>query len=218
MENDRLRGTGATPSCLSLINATTGQKIAEYTDAHISPEKLAPLAVGLARLFHDGDGQGALFCWEAAGPGLKFGQEVLALGYRHLWYKTDEFGTEQKQSDKPGWYPAPNNKLTLLMDYRGALQGRRVENRSDAALAECLAFKYDGRGFVEHANEFSTEDPTAARVNHADHVIADALAWKMVEVLGGIVRAERKEEIPWNTMAARREMFARKNREEEAWI
>jgi hypothetical protein len=85
----------------------------------------------------------------------------------------------------PGWYGTVNDaKATLLMDYASALEKRAFINPSKVALEECLQFRWvEGR--VEHATEKNAVDDSAARESHADHVIADGLAWMLVEDKGG---------------------------------
>lgn len=197
-------GTGATCSCFSLVDGRKGEKVLEVSTPFLGPEAFAALCVALCRFFKDEDGTTTAFAWEAAGPGLKFGQKVWELGYREVYFKTDEFGTDKKVSDKPGWHPLPNNKRVLLQDYALALSSRRMVNRSWSALDECLAFKYGPRGEVVHPKEEATHDPTGARVNHADMAIADALAWKMAMPMGQAKAREEESRPPVGSMAWRR--------------
>ena len=212
---DCAAGTGATPTCMSVIDGRTGVKVAEYADPFVSPEEFAPYAVALCNLFSDGTGEGAAFAWELAGPGLKFSLKVIELGYRNVYYRTDEHDLVKKVSTRPGWTPTPNNKRTLLDDYRAALYGRRIENRSERALKETLAFKYGEKGDVLHAQEASLNDPTGARVNHADRVIADALAWKMASVMATRRPEERADEPPPGSPA--RAIARARDQTQEAW-
>lgn len=178
-------GSGATPSCFTATRAATGEKVVEYVNPWIRPEEFAVLCVALCRLFRDVDNDGALFAWEQQGPGGVFGQKVVELGYLHIYFKVDEFELNPEISDKPGWYPSPANKRLLLEDYRTALATHAFFNPSKEALEECLAFKYDRRGHIEHGNHYGILDPSGASVNHADRVIADALAHKMAKQLAG---------------------------------
>lgn len=213
-------GTGATPSCLSIGNADTGEKVAEYSNAHISPEHLAAYAVSLCWLFGDLNRTGALFAWEMAGPGLKFGKEVVErYGYTNIYYRIDEFDGRAKRSDKPGWYPAPNAKNLLLSDYRAALESRQFLNQSFDALKECLAFEYGPRGDVFHGGERNTADPTKARENHGDMTIADALLWKMMMQLGTTDRTatpEAEVAVPMN-MGGRRRLALLARSRQDVW-
>ena len=156
-------GTGATPSCLSVTSGSTGEKVLEYRNPFILPEKFGVLAVALGWLFKDIHGQPGLLSWEVPGPGYTFGKTVMDLGYHHVFYKLHEFKQFADASDEPGWYASPNNKRLLLEDYRAALHSRQFLNRSKSALADCLAFRYDKRGMVEHSLETNVQDPSGAR-------------------------------------------------------
>lgn len=180
MGGDISEGNGATPSCLTVFDPGTREKVAEYADAHLSPQDLAPLASALGWLFCDEAGNPARFAWEMHGPGLKFGQRVVGLNYPNIYYRIDVFKERVQRSDRPGWYPTNDTKLLLLQDYRHALHDGLFVNPSDLALAECLNFQYSPDGMrVINSFEEAVDDPSGARINHADRVIADALAWMM---------------------------------------
>jgi len=179
---DVAAGTGATPSCVSVVDGRTGEKVCEVATAHLDPKELAALVFALCEMFVDDNGIGAKVCWENQGPGVPFGKRLWEdFGYRNLYFRFNEMDMRKKSSATPGW--APNSTLTrmVLSDYSEALRTRMFLNRSHKALEETLSFRYDSRGDVENAKSRRTDDPAAARHNHADRVIADALAWKMVK-------------------------------------
>lgn len=213
---DCATGTGATPSCVSITSGTTGEKVLEYRNPFILPEKFAVFVVALCWLFKDEFGEPALLAWEVPGPGYTFGNTVMELGYRRVYYKTDDFELNAATSEKPGWHSSPASKRFLLEEYRAGLHSRQFLNRSKTALADCLAFKYDKRGMVIHSEEEVTNDPSGARVNHSDVVIADALSWKMAKSFG--VRQEVKvvQRAPLLSLQWRRDL-AEKREKEEAW-
>lgn len=221
-------GEGATNSCLSVMNRTTGEKVAEYTNPWVDPKKFANLSVALCRLFRDKDDAGAKFAWERQGPGVTYGRRVIELGYRNIYYKTNEarmYGGEDPEI--PGWFPSNDNKRSLLEEYRSALMARECLNRSKEALDECNKFIFTERGTVEHSQEAAgfnektgERDPSGARENHGDRVIADALAWKMVRESGGesVVAKKTEPEPPVLSLAWRRKYNSQKAKQEEAWI
>ncbi len=213
-------GLGVTPSCVTITNAATGDKVLEYADSHVLPEKLAGLVVALAWLFKSAEGQGALVCWEVPGPGYTTGKYIMEeFGYRNVYYDSNElkkaiFAIER--SDKPGWFASPGGKLQLLEEYRAALHSRQFLNRSKKSLEDCLSFEYDKRGMVEHGKAKSENDPSGARMNHADLVIADALSWKMAKSLGVRPSAKKVEPPPTVlSLQGRRDWHQRREREEE---
>lgn len=206
---DCAQGTGATPTCLSVANER-GQKVLEFSDAHMESHEFAPFMIALARLFKDDEGRTALVCWEAAGPGLSVGIKVIELGYPRLYYKVDDFVDPKKgafrkkmKADRPGWYPSPKSKPVLLKQYRNALYSREFVNRSSDALEQCLMFEYGPRGNIIHGHEENTQDPSGARDNHADMVIADALACKMVRENFVVELAQAQLEVQPNTLGWR---------------
>lgn len=194
---DVATGTGATPSCLSIINADTGEKVLEYADAQIEYPQFALFVVAMMRLCAGNRGESPMLAWEKLGVGTLFGKHVMQLGYTNVYYKTTERGIAAKTevTDVPGFDPSElGAKRRLLEEYRQSLQARQIINRSDIALKECLQFAYDGRGDVEHTRYRNKNDPSGAGENHADIVIADALAWKMC-LLMGLGKKEVKDDV-----------------------
>jgi hypothetical protein len=63
-------------------------------------------------------------------------------------------------------------------DYRDAIEKFACVNRSKVALEETLEYIHDNKGGVSHSRENDKDDPTGAKGNHGDRVIADALAWR----------------------------------------
>jgi hypothetical protein len=216
---DLSAGTGATPSCLSIVNCETGEKVGEYTNAHLDPKAMAPVATSLAYLFHK-ENEPAELIWEQQGPGISFAKEILELGFRRVYYRKDEkpHTLTTKVSERPGWVPRPETILVLLEDYRSDLATGRFLNRSTAALKECLQFRYTKTGTVEHAAINSANDPTGARTNHGDHVVADALAGKLARDRGKAIKQEKvaPKEAPAGSFAWRRGIRDSIMRE-EAW-
>ncbi len=184
---DNSHGTGATPSCASIVNSR-GEKVAEWVraDDQAAPRPMADLFVPLLKLFADAAGTGAMLCWEQQGPGATFGLRVIELGYRRVYYRFDEFKLKKKVSDAPGWNSTPSSKDALIIAYRDALRDFRFVNRSKRALEHTMNFVFMKDGHIEHAGAASTKDLSGARENHGDIVIADALAWKALVYSGGL--------------------------------
>ncbi len=206
---DISNGVGATPSCLSIMDGRTGEKVLEYSNAHIDAKEFGVFCVAMCRLFCDENGEGAKICWEHQGPGSPFGQTVWKiLNYRNLYYATQEHSMKQTVSDNPGWNPTGPNRLNLHTQYRSALFDRRCLNRSITALDETLAFKHTDKGSVEHSGFASKENKSAARENHGDVVIADALACKMVigDKKARIAEAPKNDYLDERSFAGRRRM------------
>ena len=78
----------------------------ELVTPNLRPDQLATYAVALGRWFCGPDKE-ALLIWEAPGPGRNYGDRILELGYKNIWYKKDQSG---KQSKIPGWWPTKDEK------------------------------------------------------------------------------------------------------------
>jgi hypothetical protein len=77
-----------------------------------------------------------------------------------------------------------------------------VMNRSQVAMEETLRFIMLENGCVEHSAAGSSSDPSGARANHGDLVIADALAVLALSD-DGAVEEPKTQEIPQDTLAYR---------------
>ncbi len=216
---DVAAGKGATPTCISGLNLKTGEKVIEFTDPWISPDECAVLAVALCRMFRTENGEPAMLIWELVGPGLVWGDIVLGLGHTNVYYRQNELASNVVRTfgstETPGWMPTLTNKRLVLEDYRRALEKKEFINRSEAALDECLMFKYGTKGQVVHDREEST-DGSGSRDNHGDHVMADALANKLAKgTLSGMLRKEK--EISRSCIAWRRQLRQNARKDEVIW-
>lgn len=175
-------GTGATPSCFSLMNATTGSKIVEYVNSHIGPVEAANYFTAICKLFKSKTGLGARMCWEIQGPGIIFGRRVIELGYLNIYWREDEdsLGKIRDNKMRPGWNPSPRAIMALHSDYWDALREKKYLNPSWDALDETLNFVFSGTSIEYRGRKLAdADDPSGSRVHHGDIAIADALSWKM---------------------------------------
>jgi len=215
---DVSQGTGATPSCATVLDAQTGLKVGEYANPSIAPDRFAVLAVALCRLFASPEGDPARLAWETPGPGLTFGIKVQELGFGNVFYREANAAIpDGKASGTPGWHNNNESKRVLLTDYQEALMTRQFVNPSEKALDECLDFQYNAAGNIEHGGEQSVADPSGARVNHGDRVIADALAWRLArgEVRRRDAGGAAEDEPPYMSLAWR--MKHRRPRQQPWW-
>ena len=171
---DIAAGTGSSNSVLAIGDCRTGEKVGELVTPHLRPDQLATYAVALGRWFC-GPGKEALLIWEAPGPGRNYGDRILELGYKNIWYKKDQTG---KQAKIPGWWPTKDEKRSLYSDYRTALSTSHFINRSMDALRECKEIVFAATGWITHSRSLRTIDPSGARENHGDRPTADALLWR----------------------------------------
>lgn len=191
---DVAAGTGATPSCLAGIDAQTSTKVMEYSNPFIVEDEFAKLTMAVCELLC-----GARLVWDSSGQqGVKFEQSIIRLGYSNIYYNDDDLTVihQGRATRRPGWYSSNSQKYAVLVDYRNALYDRRLIDRSEECLLETLLFEYDRKSnAVQHAGEVRTNDPSGARKNHGDMVIATAIAWMLAkEHAEGGRRAAREED------------------------
>lgn len=198
---DVATGTGASNSCITIGDCKTREKIGEYAVNKYKPHELAKVAVAMARWLKGPSGTARLI-WEANGPGREFGDTVIELGYRNIYYRVNERSLSKKQSDTPGWFSTKEGKLALLGDYRKALASNEFINRSYQAIREAREYVFTAAGSVEHAKSLNTVDPTGARENHGDRVIADALCYRGMKEFHS--QAVTEQNIPEHCIFARR--------------
>lgn len=179
-------GTGATPSCVAIINGDTSQKIGEYSNPHIVEDEFAQVTSAIGQLARWGDGNPAYLGWDGLGQqGKKFENSILGLGYRHIYYNDEDkvdITSTYSRTRRPGWFGTNAQKYALLVDYRQALYERVLIDRSEECLLETLLFEYDrSTNTVKHAKETRSNDPSGARENHGDMVIATGIAWMLAK-------------------------------------
>jgi len=212
---DLSQGSGATPSCLSLGNLDTNEKVGELITPRLDPKQFAVLVVAICRLFVDESGEGAELVWEIPGPGIFFGAKVLELGYRNLWKRVREDKLSDRVTESLGWNNTLDTKDDLLLQYRTALFARQFINPSEAALRQCDSFKFDpATGHESSSEERSPEDPSGARKNHGDRVITDAMLWLLMKAKERRPKQAMEQKIPYNSLAGRRQEVERRYREE----
>lgn len=192
---DVAAGTGASNTAISVGSGTTGEKMAALVDPNIQPHEAGVYAVALARWFNH-----AMLIWENPGPGRNFGVAVVKSGYqssRIYWERNEKvmwganMGRPIKKSAAsliPGWSPNnTDNRKALYYEYRKALSTRAFVNRDSDALEECLQIVNTASGIVIHGSATGSQDPTGAKDNHGDRPTADALCWKVMQM----VKAQR---------------------------
>ena len=209
-------GTGASNSAASVADPSTGEKVAEWAMPTMPPTDFAVFCVALARLFAGREGSGAKLIWEAAGPGRSFGSRVMESGFSNFYFRTDDKLVSRKMSDVPGFWPTLDSKNDLLERYKDALRDARFINRSSRALAEAREYIVFENRAVGHARSGNATDPTGARENHGDIVIADALACKLIRESPSRAKPSQPE-IPLCCLAARREARQDKDRAREVY-
>jgi len=214
---DICAGTGSSNSVLVVGDRKTGEKVAEWAHSQKMPHECAPLAVALARWFAGPGGGGAFLIWEANGAGRIFGKTVLLTGYRNFFYKQDEKSIGGKQSDVPGWWSSPESKVALLGEYRRAISKALFVERSRLAIGECREYIYLPDGGPAHARSVSSVDPSGARENHGDRVIASALCWRGIQEFQTVTAAPATPPVPPSSFKARQDAARRAEKAKATW-
>lgn len=196
-------GTGSSNSVAVGWNIVTREKVFEYANAFLRPEEFADHVVAICRWYGK-----PLLVWEVNGPGLQFGAKVVELKYSSIYYRRREESISKRTSDVPGWASTKDSKRRLLGKYRDAVESASCANRSKIALEECKEYVYAPNGSIEHARESNRTDPTGAKHNHGDRVVADALAWFMVSEKKSLPTI-RKQSMPIGCLAWRRNQCAK---------
>ena len=165
-------GSGASNSSASVVNMHSGEKVCELTSPILKPHQFAKAVIDLAKYYND-----ALIIPESNGPGLSFISELLSEKYFNIYNYTAPDKISNKASKTLGWHSNKDEKYSLFFNYQKALRKKLFINKSKYAISELSQYEYSNRGDLEHVGS-RMQDPTGARSNHGDRVIADALACK----------------------------------------
>ena len=138
----------------------------------------------------------------APAAGEVFVRRVLAEGYTNLYFRRNERKIGAPKTDEPGVWLNPAMKTAVLTQYRDAIGRVTVVNRSARAMDECLRFIMTQNGNVEHSSATNANDPSGARTNHGDLVIADALA-TLALTENAVRDVPQEQRVPYNSLAWR---------------
>lgn len=189
-------GVGLTPSCLSIGDLMTGEKVLEFVSAEMKPDLFAAFCVAVCRWFSSPMKQTYL-AWEKVGPGQTFGVKVLEFGYTSVYTPPVGEGKWSKLiASSPGWVPNRENLRHLLLTYQTGLSTRSFLNRSKTGLKQCMDWMQTPKGPKARSTMNKSDDPSGASENHGDLVISDALCYKMMVERGGGAQKKVKESEP----------------------
>jgi len=172
---DIASGTGSSNSCLSVLDLRTGSKVAEWCSSDTRPDRMAMIAVAACRWFADESGIEAMLIHESAGPGRIMGDAAVELGFRRFWLRPVEGIASKKFTQRIGWFPTRDGKVSLWGNYRKLLFDGAFVNPSVEAVNECAEIIYTNGG-IEHVRAVNAQDASGARNNHGDRATADALS------------------------------------------
>lgn len=213
-------GTGSSDSVIFVGDCLTGEQVFEYATNRTLPHELARIAIAVCRWFRGDDGRGAFLIWESTGPtGSVFGQEVIGLGYRNVYFKTKENDLSATQTTSYGYATVGATKESLLGNFRSGMVAGRVKIRSARLYKEWRGYTFKG-GKVEYTGSKQGGDEANKGASHGDRVIAGAIGWHRMRIRVGQNPDEPKERsIPIGSLAWRRQRIAEPSDEfaYEAW-
>jgi hypothetical protein len=199
-------GTGVSNSHISVGDCRMRSKVAGFTTAHMRPERFAEYVGAEGTWFGK-----AQIAFEGSGVGRDFGARLKELGYPNLYHMTKESGSKV---DKPGWFPNEDLKRGLLTEYGRGLSMREFTNPDEVAVTECQMYEWTETQSVAHVDSLSAPDPSGAKKNHGDRVIADALDWMLLRKMR---RPEPPEMLSRNTWAALERQIEEEEERRHSW-
>lgn len=207
-----LGGDRSTNSVASVFGLNSKEKVAEFCVNTLPPYDFAHSVIALAQWFSGPSNEPAYVAWEANGPGGMFAKEFLKHRRNRIYYREKLDKATDKRTEMPGWWSDNKSKRLLLGDYSKAIQYDEIVNRSLPALEEMLHYIHTESGAVIHDKSQATMDPTAAKENHGDRVIADALASLLIRKKGSYVdkntgHQEVNAVAPYGSMAYRMQLW-----------
>lgn len=212
---DIAQGTGATNTVITIGHKNKdgkAEKIFEYADPRISSIAAARIMVALARFYQSKTGRPAFMIWEATGPGQPFGIEVVRCGFNNFYSKRQDKRVDSPETDQPGFYMTPDNKQTIFDALKFAWCTRTYIDPSRDCLREARMYVFD-KGSIEHSGALGSQDPSGARKNHGDRVVASALLnYALAVEYRPSVPVPTEKQIPHNCMASRRAAAAAEER------
>lgn len=209
-------GTGASNSVIFVGDCLTGEQVFEFATNTTLPHTLARIAVAICQWFRCDDGRGAFLIWESSGPtGSVFGQEVIALGYRNVYYRQNEDDLSATISTKYGYATTGATKEKGLGNLMQGMISGRLKVRSKAIYTEWRGYTFKN-GKVEYSGSRQTGNEADKGTSHGDRVIAAMVAWHRMRIRVGkdpLVAMERK--IPVGSLAWRRQLVEAEHRESD---
>jgi hypothetical protein len=170
--SDISMGQGASNTTISVGDVETKRKVASFVDPNVMPHEAAHMAKALSRFYGSYHGD-SFIMWEANGPGLIFGKELLRIGHVYYYRQRQTEDVREKRSNVPGWHSGGVNKRILLSEYDVALCKEKIINPDIESLDEAFSYVIFEDGSI--GPSAIEEESSGARANHGDRVIADAL-------------------------------------------
>jgi hypothetical protein len=210
---DTSNGSGGSNSVLTVLSCETGKIVAQFADAHTSPEDFAEVAV-IAAVWFGGKNKQPFLAHENNGPGGIFGRKVHKLGYLNLYFKRVDNSKNSEKTKRWGWNSNNARKEVLLARYREALATDQIVNPCAESLEECKDYIYNDQGQLLPGR--IREESMGGRALHGDRVIADALCLLARDELPRLLESKSSTTVP-GSFAWRRKRMKERTNEESRW-
>lgn len=177
-------GTGASNSCAVIIDQLTKAKVAEYVNPGpaFGPHKFAEIVYALTYWFSGSNKSPAYTIWESDGPGCSFGDcMVRDLHHTNVYFRKAEGQIGAKVKSTYGMKATGPGKKSLLDAYGSSIVSGALIERSQETIDECRQFVTGNDGNPVHAKAAASTDPSGAKSNHGDRVMASALCNKILK-------------------------------------
>lgn len=201
-------GAGGSNSTASVIERSTGVKVAAMATPSLPPERFADYCIALCNWFVGPSGP-AYLIWEVNGYGAQFTTRVLETDFKHFHWRNTQDATGKK-TKKAGFFTSRKLKQEFLGLYAHRLSEGLFTNYDAAALNEMKDYQMFADGKIEHIAATNKDDPSGAGESHGDRVIADALCaygQKDFRQRRRIPSETALGDIPQNSFLARRREF-----------
>jgi hypothetical protein len=177
------RGRGASNSVIAVADWLTGEIVAEFVTHGKMPFELVDYAQSAAYWFEGEDFQPGKVIWERNGPGAEFGAVLVKKrGFTNVFLDHAASSTETKY----GWHKdgrGESAKVAFGLHQQMICDGR-LKERSEFCVQEMRHYQHNpnGKGAPIHSASLMSQDPSGARDNHGDRVIARVCICQLLQI------------------------------------
>ena len=210
-------GRGSSNSVIAFADWMTGAIVAEFVCHGMKPYELAAIAVAAGLWFEGDDFMPAVMIPERNGPGAEFLDEVQRKWrYQNLWV---DIGTNVARAGeiRYGWHKdamGDGARLAFGLHQQMLCDGR-LKERSFDCVREMRHYQHNpnGRGAPIHSASIMAQDPSGARDNHGDRVIARICICQALQK--PYAALPRAGEAPWGSYRHAKQIESRREWETE---
>ena len=204
------QGRGKSNSVAAVCDATRREIVAELVVRGVPPYQFARMVAAAGRWFEGEDFGPAFVVPERNGPGEEFVRELVhELRYPAVWQEVAA-GRTNAGERRYGWTntPAGGRSVQAFGKHREMLIEGTLVERSAECVEEMRHYQHGGAGLAPvHSAALAADDPTGAKQNHGDRVIARVcVCVKLAQwIVDPPVRTDEPPRGSYADMLARRE-------------